>query len=70
VLIKKAKERKPVAVDQTQIFAKTFIADIVAEQDNDQRETRSGSCGDDRTGSPAHSKELKLSKESARCCAN
>jgi hypothetical protein len=49
--------------DQRQLFAKTFIPDIAAKVENRRRETRSGSSGDDRTGSPTLGKDLKLSKK-------
>jgi hypothetical protein len=56
-----------VAADQRQLCAKTFITDIAAEEENDWRETCSGFCGDNWTGSPTLRKDLKLSKKSARC---
>jgi hypothetical protein len=67
----KGKEGKPAAgaADQRLLYPKTSIADIAdtpAEVENDRRDTRSGSWGDDQTGSPTLNKDLKLSKKLAR----
>jgi hypothetical protein len=63
---KKAKEGKPAAADQRLLCAQTFVAGIAAEVENDRRKSLSGSWGDDKTVSPILSKDLKLSKKSAR----
>ncbi len=51
-------------VAQRHLNAKTSIADIAAKVENDRQETRSGSWGDDQTGSPILNKDLKISKKS------
>jgi hypothetical protein len=53
-------------VDQRHLCAQTFNVDITAEVENDQRQIRSGSWGDDQTGSPTLNEDLKLSKKLAR----
>jgi hypothetical protein len=62
----KAKEGKPAAADQRLLCAQAFVAGIAAEVENDRRKSLSGSWGDDKTVSPILSKDLKLSKKSAR----
>jgi hypothetical protein len=68
VTFKKAKEGKPAAAttDQRLLCAQTFVAGIAAEVGNDRRKSLPGSWGDDKTVSPILSKDLKLSKKSAR----
>jgi hypothetical protein len=51
------------AADQRLLCAQAFIA---AEVENDRHKSLSGSWGDDKTVSPILSKDLKLSKNSAR----
>jgi hypothetical protein len=59
-------EGKPLAmVDHGHLCAKMSIANITAEVENDWRETRSGSWGDNQTSSPTPNKELKPSKKLA-----
>jgi hypothetical protein len=67
-ILKQAKEGKPVVAtaDWRLLCAQTFIACTAAEVENDRRKSLSGSEGDDKTISPILSKDLKLSKKSAR----
>ncbi len=65
-IIKKPKEGKLAAADQRHPCVQTFIADIAAKVENDQRNPRLGSWGDDQNVSPTLSKDLKLSQKSAR----
>jgi hypothetical protein len=53
-------------VDQRLLCAQTFNAGIPGEVENDQHKSLSGLWGDDKTISPILSKDLKLSKKSAR----
>ncbi len=64
-IIKKPKEGKPAAADQRPPCAQTFIVDIAAKVENDRRNPRLGSWGDQNV-SPTLSKDLKLSQKSAR----
>jgi hypothetical protein len=65
-IIKKLREGKPAAADQRHPCEQTFIADIATEVENDLRNLRSGSWGDDQIVSPTLRKDLKLSQKSAR----
>ncbi len=63
---KKPREGKLAAVDHRHPCAQTFIADIAAEVENDRRNPRLGSWGDDQNVSRTLSKDLNLSQKSAR----